>query len=97
MANLNGRKFRKIPILITHFNDEGAKGYRAELADNYEDFKTALYEDLNFEDVGFHFHLPSEFETHEKDDLVFTRRKYAVSAAKYVNDKFLNNKAKIWF
>lgn len=92
---MKNNKFRKIPIFITKWNDGNAKGWRAEIADNYENYKTSKYNDINFEDVGFHFN--HSVNTHEKDCYVFYLRKDAVKAAKEVNEKFLNNKAKIWF
>ena len=44
------KTFRKIPILISK-NDE-FKGWRAEIADNYENYKTSKYSDINFEDLN---------------------------------------------
>lgn len=87
-------KYRKIPIVIMKWND-GAKGWRAEIADNYENYKPAKYDDINFEDLGFHFR--HDIETHPNDDLVFLTRKDAVKAAKFCNEKYLAGKAKIWF
>ena len=87
-------KLRKIPIIISKYKDN-VKGWRAEIADNYENFKPAKYDDINFEDLDFHFN--HEIETHDKDNLIFKRRKDAVACAKYVNKKYLNSKAKIWF
>ena len=87
-------KYRKIPIVIMKCND-GAKGWRAEIADNYENYKPAKYDNINFEDLGFHFR--HDIETHPNDDLVFLTRKDAVKCAKFCNEKYLGGKAKIWF
>ena len=87
--------FKKIPIIISKWDDNDIKGWRAEIADNYENYKTAKYEDINFEDLSFHFHHNTE--THKKDHLVFYRRKDAVECAKYINKTHLKGKAKIWF
>jgi len=87
-------KYRKIPIVIMKWND-GAKGWRAEIADNYENYKPAKYDDINFEDLGFHF--KHYIKTHPNDDLVFLTRNDAVKAAKFCNEKYLGGKAKIWF
>jgi len=87
--------FVKIPILISKWSDGNIKGWRAEVADNYENYKTARYADINFDDLGFHF--KHNTLTHEKDELVFYRRKDAVECANYVNKQYLGGKAKIWF
>ena len=87
-------KYRKIPIVIMKWND-GAKGWIAEIADNYENYKPAKYDDINFEDLGFHF--KHYIKTHPNDDLVFLTRNDAVKAAKFCNEKYLGGKAKIWF
>ncbi|MCP9763817.1 hypothetical protein [Lacihabitans soyangensis] len=87
-------KYRKIPIVIMKWND-GFKGWRAEIADSYENYKPLKYDDINFEDLGFHFR--HDIETHPNDDLVFSTRKDAVQCAKYCNEKYLGGKAKIWF
>ena len=87
--------FKKIPIIISKWQDDNVNGWRAEIADSYENYKTSRYNDINFEDLSFHFH--HETETHEIDDLVFYRRKDAVECAKYINKKYLIDKAKIWF
>lgn len=86
------KKFRKIPILISK-NDE-FKGWRAEIADNYESYKSEFGKNMNFEDLNFHFH--HNVITHELDDNVFTTRKDAVKCAKEVIEKYKLN-AKIWF
>ena len=86
------KKFRKIPIVISK-NDE-FKGWRAEISDNYENYKTSKYSDINFEDLGFHFH--HKIDTHELDDLVFYTRKDAVNCAKEVMETEKLN-CKIWF
>jgi len=85
---------RKIPIIISKWNDNGVKGWRAEIADNYENYKPKKYEDINFEDLSFHFKHP--VDVHEKDYLVFNRKKDALECARYVNKSVLNAKAKIW-
>jgi hypothetical protein len=87
-------KYRKIPITIMKWNDR-AKGWRAEIADNYENYKPAKYYDINFEDLGFHFR--HDIKTHPNDDLVFLTRKDAVECAKYINKQYLSNSAKLWF
>lgn len=92
--NFHIPKYRKIPIIITKWNDD-IKGWRAEIADNYDNYKPAKYDDINFEDIGFHF--MHDTETHPNDDLVFLTRKDAVKTAKFCNEKYLNGKAKIWF
>ena len=88
------KKHRKIPILITKW-DDGTKGYRAEIADCYESYKPMRVQDINFEDLSFHFH--HYISTHENDHLVFKTRRDAVECAKYVNKTYLNNRGKIWF
>ena len=95
MNNITALKYRKIPIVISKCDDDDIKGWRAEIADNYENYKPAPYDKINFEDLTFHFR--HDFETHLHDDLVFITRKEAVGAAKYCNEKYLNNKAKIHF
>jgi hypothetical protein len=75
--------------------NDGVKGWRAEIADNYENYKPAIYDDINFEDLTFHF--KHDIQTHLDDDLIFLKRKDAVNAAKFCNKKYLNNKTKIWF
>lgn len=85
--------YRKIPIVITKWND-GAKGWRCEIADNYENYKPAKYDDINFEDLTFHFR--HDIPTHPRDNLVFSTRKDAFKAARFCNDKYLDGKAKIW-
>ena len=87
-------KYRKIPIVIMKSNDV-AKGWRAEIADNYENYKPAKYDDINFEDLGFHFR--HDIETHPNDNLVFLTRKDAVKCAKFCNENYLDGNAKIWF
>ena len=95
IGSLFSSPFKKIPIIVSKWNDDNVKGWRAEIADNYENYKTAKYEDINFEDLTFHFHHNTE--THENDNLVFYRRNDAVDCAKYINKTYLNSKAKIWF
>jgi deoxyxylulose-5-phosphate synthase len=86
------KTFRKTPILISK-NDE-FKGWRAEIADTYENYKTSKYSNINFEDLGFHFR--HNVKTHELDDLVFYTRKDAVKCAKKVIEVYKLN-CKIWF
>lgn len=89
------RPFKKIPILISKWEEGNIKGWRAEIPDNYKNWKMSKYVDLNFEDLSFHFIHTTE--THELDHLVFYRRKDAVECAKHIIKKELNGKAKIWF
>lgn len=93
-GSFSNRKYHKIPIVIMKWND-GAKGWRAEIADNYENYKPAKYDDINFEDLTFHFQ--HDIETHPQDYFVFLTRKNAVKCAKYCNETYLGGKAKIWF
>ena len=86
------KKFRKIPIVISK-NDE-FKGWRAEIADNYENYKSEKYDNINFEDLSFHF--KHSVNTHELDHLVFYTRKDAVKCAKEVIETEKLN-CKIWF
>lgn len=88
-----GKKLRKIPILITKCEDEN-KGYRAEITDSYENYKPIEAEKINFEDLSFHFYHNTE--THENDDLLFSRKKDAVECAKYINKIYLKGRGKIW-
>lgn len=87
--------FKKIPIIISKWNDGNIKGWRAEIADNYDNYHTTNYEDINFEDLTFHFY--HDIETNELDNYVFNHRKDAVECANFCNRTYLNNKAKIWF
>ncbi len=88
------KKFRKIPIVISKWNDNGCKGWRAEIADNYENYKPEKYDNINFEDLSFHF--KHSVNTHELDHLVFYTRKDAVKCAKEVMETEKLN-GKIWF
>lgn len=88
------KTFRKIPIIISKWNDNGCKGWRAEIADNYENYKPEKYDKINFEDLTHHFFHSTQ--THEKDDLVFYTRKDAVKCAKEIIEK-QNINGKIWF
>lgn len=92
---MNNKLYRKIPILITKWNDNGIKGWRAEIPDNHETYKPACHDDINFEDLSHHFNHNTE--THPDDHLVFSTRKAAIEAAKYCNEKYTGGKAKIWF
>ena len=87
------KKLRKIPILITKWNDENV-GWRAEIADNYEDYKPVKPNEVNFEDLSFLFE--HNVDTHEDDHLLFYRKKDAVACAEYINKTYLNNKCKVW-
>ena len=87
------KKLRKIPMLITKWND-GSVGWRAEIADNYENYKPVKPAEVNFEDLSFHF--KHNIDTHENDALLFNRKKDAVACAKYVNETYLNGKGKVW-
>lgn len=99
IAGVSGSLFssplKKIPIIILKWDENNIKGWRAEIADNYENYKIEMYEKINFEDLTFHFH--HNMETHEKDNLLFYSRKDAVECAKYINKQYLAGKAKIWF
>lgn len=88
------KKFRKIPIVISKWNDNGCKGWRVEIADNYENYKHEKYDNINFEDLSFHF--KHNVRTHELDHLVFYTRKDAVKCAKEVIETEKLN-CKIWF
>jgi hypothetical protein len=94
-SNSKTVKYKKIPIIISKYDDAVNNGWRAEIADTYQAFKPACYDDLNFEDLLFHFGFP--IETHPNDYYLFKKRKDAVEAAKYVNDNYLQGKAKLWF
>lgn len=87
------KKLRKIPILITKDNEYGI-AWRAEIADNYESYKPMKAEDINFEDLSFHFHHLIE-EKNERAYLFYTK-KDAIECARYVNKTYLSNKAKIY-
>lgn len=89
------QKFRKIPILISKWNDGNVSGWRAELPDNWEEWKPATYDKINFEDLSFHFQ--HGYETHAEDQYVFYTRQCATAAAKYVIKEVLTDKAKIWY
>jgi hypothetical protein len=86
------KSFRKIPILISK-NDE-FKGWRAQIADTYQNYKTEIGKNINFEDLNFHFH--HNINTHERDNDVFYTRKDAVECAKQVIENYKLN-SKIWF
>lgn len=88
-------KYRKIPMVISKYGDGEYNGWRAEIPDNYKEFKPACYDDLNFEDLGFHFGFPTE--RHHNHYYLFKNRKDAVEAAKYVNECYLQGKAKLWY
>ena len=88
------KKFRKIPIIISKWNDNGCKGWRAEIADNYENYKSEKYDNINFEDLSFNF--KHSVNTHELDHLVFYTQKDAVKCAKEVMETEKLN-CKIWF
>ena len=88
------KKIRKIPIIISKWNDNNCKGWRAEIADNYKNYKPEKYENINFEDLSFHF--KHSVSTHELDHLVFHTRKDAVECAKEIIETEKLN-CKIWF
>jgi len=83
------QKFNKIPILIT--KDDEHIGYRVEVPHNYDDYKPAKFEDLEFEDINHHFHLKCG------DKYIFPSRKIAKEEANFVNEKYLKNNGEIWF
>ena len=85
------KKLRKIPILITK---EAKNKWRAEISDNYENYKPIACNEVNFEDLDFHFE--HKYETRHDDAFLFYRKIDAVECAKYINEKYLNNKGKIW-
>lgn len=93
-GSLFSSPFKKIPIIISKWNDNGCKGWRAEIADNYENYKSEKYDNINFEDLSFHF--KHSVNTHELDHLVFYTRKDAVKCAKEVMETEKLN-CKIWF
>jgi len=93
----NPSKFHEsIPIIITK---EGEL-WRAEIADDFEKYSPANENDINFEDLAFHF-LIGEF-LYDDDDgnpdyrYLFESKDDAFNAATYCNKKYLNNKAKIF-
>ena len=85
------KKLRKIPILITK---ESKHEWRIEIADNYEDYKPTVCNKINFEDIGFHFSL--EHETTDHDSYLYNKKSDVMDIAKYINEKYLDNKGKIW-
>ena len=88
------KKFRKIPIIIYKDIDDGIKHWRCELPDDYPNYKPKKYNEINFEDLDFHFSKgvrePDAYPGY------FSRRKDAVLAAKDVV-KNTNFNFKIWF
>jgi hypothetical protein len=86
--------FLEIPILISKYQEGNLKGWRAEISDNYEDYKPTKSNDVNFEDLTFHFKHP--IDTYG-DGFMFQYKKEAVECANFCNKKYINNKAKIWF
>ncbi len=90
---------RKIPILIYKANCPDLRGWRCEIADNYEDYKPTKAEKINFEDLSFHFSHPTPNLEGKWPNLVehgFRTRSDAIEAAKHCNEKYLNSKAKLW-
>lgn len=80
-------KFHSIPILVY-----GVKGeYYCQIPDNWDEYKPAKYDDINFEDLPFHVHCPMTSE----GDFTFERKKEAMEAAKDFKSSF-KLKAKIW-
>jgi hypothetical protein len=86
--------YPEIPIVITKYSDVSIKGWRAEIADDYENYTPKNYVKTNFEDLSFHFE--HDIRQHENDNWVFITLKDAIKAANYCNEKYLSNKAKIW-
>jgi hypothetical protein len=86
--------YPEIPIVISKYQDGKIVGWRAEIADDYENYESKNYEETNFEDLSFHFE--HGVRQHDNDNLVFITRKDAIRAANYCNEKYLSNKAKIW-
>ncbi len=89
----NNWLFRKIPILISKYKEEGIKGWRAEITDTYDNYKPLRYNQINFEDIGFHF--SHNVSVNEIDQFVFDRKKDAYECARFINKEFLKGKAKI--
>jgi hypothetical protein len=83
----------KIPILIRYL-ERGL--WSVEIADNYKEYIPAYQQDINFEDVLFHFHIPiwNGFDERSVTNY-FSNKKIAISVAKYVNETYLNNKGEI--
>lgn len=95
-ANFNNKsKLRKIPILISKYDDNNIKGWRAEISDDWENYKPKDLDSINFEDLSHHFH--HQIDVHQNDCFVFETRKKAVECAKYVDKEYLKNKSKIWY
>lgn len=100
--NLVGKVFKKIPIVISPFEIKAnglVVNWRAEIADSYENYHTMKYEDINFEDILFHFNCDiGEMEPGEQgDQYTYKRKKDAVASATYVATNLLPGKCKIWF
>lgn len=89
------QKCHKIPIIITKWYE--TEGWRAEIADNYDDFKPAYIDEINFEDLEFHFGGSGFERTDEMEDqYVFKYKRDAVQFAKECNKEHLEGRAKIW-
>lgn len=90
---------KNVPILITHL-ERGL--WSVEIPDNYQNYKPMYQEDINFEDVAFHFDIPiwNGFDSPEYISINlynFSNRKIAMSVAKYVNQTYLNNTGEITY
>ena len=90
------KTFRKIPIIIYKDIDDGIKHWRCELPDDYPNYKPKKYNEINFEDLDFHFHFSKGVGEPDAYPGYFSRRKDAVLAAKDVI-KNTNFNFKIWF
>ena len=89
------QNLRKIPILISKYFDENLKlAWKCEISDNYENYKASKYEDINFEDVSFHF--KHKIEELNEEFYLLKSKKDATQLAEFVNKEYLNNKCKIW-
>lgn len=92
----DNQKLKKIPILVSRNGDCTIKGWRAEIADNYNDYKTTEFGKINFEDLNFHFNCWINGDVHDMDHFVFIRKRDAMECARHVNKLYLSGKAKIW-
>lgn len=79
--------YNEIPILIIKEDD----CWRAEILDNYVNNKPSTLNNINFEDIGFHFIYDGDLD----DNYLFDSSDAAYDAAKYCNENYLNGKAKI--
>jgi len=91
-------RYLHIPIFILEADDADRKGWTAEIADNWEDFAPIIHEEVNWEDLGFHFNFRGDIENgNVEDDYLFKTREDAIEAAVFINQKYLDDKAMIWF